>query len=125
MGSKTIFDSPDLLDESLVSLTAACKCFPVKCSRPAIERWIRKGSRGTVLETVLICGRRHTSKEAIHRFCRNQLQIEPERCTPKRSDMSRKDIETAARRFRLPVPQRTMRDFNNTNNNTKGEFNHD
>lgn len=115
MASRTILDSPDLLDESLVSLTAACKSFPVKCSRAAIERWARKGARGTVLETVLVCGRRYTSMEAIDRFVRNQLQIEPERVPPKRIGMSPKDIEAAARRFGLPAPQESSNVGINTN----------
>ena len=77
MASKVILDSPEILDESLVSLTEACHCFPVRCSRPAIERWIRHGSRGIVLESVLVCGKRYTSHEAIDRFIRCQLRIEP------------------------------------------------
>jgi hypothetical protein len=101
--SRMIFDTPSLLEETLVSLTEACKCFPVKCSRAALERWMRRVSRGAVLETVLICGKRYTSKEAIDRFVRSQLQTETERPAPTRS-MSKKDIESAARRFGLPEP---------------------
>ena len=99
-----IFDEPALLDESLVTLTEACKCFPVKCSRPALERWLRRGSRGTVLESVLVCGRRYTSREAIDRFVRGQLTVEAEKAVPKRTNMSKRDIEAASRRFGLPEP---------------------
>jgi len=116
MASRIILDSPGLLDETLVSLTEACRLFPVKCSRAAIERWARKGARGTVLETVLVCGRRYTSKEAIGRFVHNQLQVTPDRPAPKRGSMSKKDVEMAARRFGLPVPQ----EFN-VGTNTKRE----
>jgi hypothetical protein len=105
MPSKTIFDTPDLIDETLVSRTEACKEFPVTCSLSAIERWWRKGSRGVVLESVLICGKRYTSKEAIARFIRGQLQVEAERPAPTRGTMSKKDVEAAARRFGLPEPQ--------------------
>ena len=66
MASRVIFDTPELLDETLVSLTEACRCFPVKCSRAALERWMRRqGNRGIVLESILVCGKRYTSKEAI------------------------------------------------------------
>jgi hypothetical protein len=105
MSSKTIFDSPALLEESLVPLTEACGYFPVKCSRTSIERWARKGSRGATLETILLGGRRYTSREAIKRFVRSQLQPEAERPAPTRGTMSKKDVEVAARRFGLPEPQ--------------------
>lgn len=105
MASKQILDTPGLLEEELISLTAACKCFPVRCSRPAIERWVRKGSRGTTLETVLVCGRRYTSQEAIDRFVRNQLQIEPKRTEPKCGRKSKKEIADATKRFGLPEPE--------------------
>jgi hypothetical protein len=98
-----IFDTPALLDETLVLLTAASKCFPGNPSQSAVQRWMRRGSRGAVLETVFICGKRYTSKEAIARFLRGQLQIEAERPAPTRT-MSKKDIEAAARRFGLPEP---------------------
>jgi hypothetical protein len=66
MASKMIIDSLELLDEELLSLTAACKYFPGNRSRPALERYVRKEVRGgIVLETVLICGKRYTSREAI------------------------------------------------------------
>lgn len=105
MGSRVILDEPALLEESLVSLVEACKCFPVKCSRPAIERWLRRGSRGAILESILICGKRYTSQEAIDRFIRNQLQTEAVKPAPRRSNLSKKDVEKAARRFGLPEPQ--------------------
>ena len=109
MASKTIFDSPELLDETLVPLTAACKFFPVKCSRTSIERWARKGSRKVTLETVLLGGRRYTSREAIKRFVRSQLQTEAARPAPTR-EMSKKDITTRARRLGLPEPIETRRE---------------
>jgi len=107
MASKTIFDSPELLEESLLSLTAACKVFPVKCSRPALERWIRRGSRGVVLESILICGKRFTSREAVQRFIRQQLQVGAERPPPKTGSKSRKEIEAAAKKYGLPEPLET------------------
>jgi len=108
MASKIILDSERLLEETLISLTEACRCVPGGCSRPALERWIRKGSRGTVLESILVCGRRKTSKEAVDRFIRGQLQVAPERPAPKRGSMSKRELEEKARRFGLPEPQGTV-----------------
>lgn len=105
MPSKAILDSPKLLGEKLISLTEACHCFPVRCSRPAIERWVRRGSRGVVLESVLVCGRRMTSREAIDRFIRGQLQTEADRPAPKQGGMSRKELNAKARGYGLPEPQ--------------------
>ena len=105
MASKTIFDSEALLNETLVSLTEAPKHLPVQCSQATLQRYMRLGSRGTILESVLICGRRYTSKEAIARFVRAQLRVEAERPEPTRGTMSKKDVEAATRRFGLPEPQ--------------------
>lgn len=104
MASKIILDSPALLDESLVTLTEACRLFPVPCSRPAIERWIRRGSRGVVLESVCVCGRRFVSREGITRFILAQLQTEAGRPIPPRGGMSRTAIAEASRKFNLPEP---------------------
>jgi hypothetical protein len=117
MASKIIFDTPGLLDESLLSLAAACKEFPMKCSRSTLERWVRRGSRGTILETVLIGGKRYTSRESIDRFIHGQLQVEAEHSAPKRS-MSKREIATAARRFGLPEPQKC-----NVETNAEGKQN--
>lgn len=104
MGSKIILDSPALLDESLVTLTEACRLFPVPCSRPAIERWIRRGSQGVILESVLVCGRRMTSKAAIDRFVRAQLHVEAEHPTLPKGGMSKSAIAEASKKYRLPEP---------------------
>ncbi len=105
MGSKVIFDSPEILNETLVTLTEACRCFPVRCSRPALERWMRRGSRGVVLESALLCGKRYTSKEAIDRFVRNQLYVEAERVAPQKGSMSNREVQEKARYYGLPKPQ--------------------
>jgi len=108
MPSKVIFDSPELLDETLVPLTDACNFFPVPCTRPTLERWIRGGSRGIVLESVLLCGKRYVSKEGIDRFLRNQLHIAPDKSTTRRSGMSKKEIEAKAKKYGLPKPQKNQ-----------------
>jgi hypothetical protein len=105
MASKFILDTPVILEENMIPLMEACQHFPVLCSRAAIERWARQGSRGVVLETVLVCGRRYTSTEAIDRFVRNQLHVEQEKARANRGSKSKKDIAEAAKRFGLPEPE--------------------
>ena len=106
MASKTIIDTPELLNETLVTLRQACREFPIPISRPASERYVRHGSRGVILESILICGKRYTSREAIQRFIRNQLQVEP---PPARSEptktMPKKELAEKSRKFKLPEPQ--------------------
>ena len=103
--SRQIFDSEQVLGETVVSLAEACKCFPVKCSRSTLERFLRRGAKGVLLESVLIGGRRFTSKEAIDRFIRCQLHTEPDRPGPKFGAMSKREIAEASRKFGLPEPQ--------------------
>ena len=58
-----------ILEETLMSLPAACSAFPGrKVSLPTLHRWRLSGVRGICLETVLVGGRRMTSVEAIKRF---------------------------------------------------------
>lgn len=104
MGSKVIFDSAQILDENLVTLAEACRCLPVRCSRAAIERWVRQGSRGVVLESILLCGRRYTSREAIDRFIHGQLRVEADRPEPKKGNMSKKKLDSACQKYGLPLP---------------------
>jgi hypothetical protein len=63
--------TPSLIDETLIPIAEAGNQFPVPISRAKIERMIRKGARGIVLETILIGDRRFSSKEAIRRFLEN------------------------------------------------------
>ena len=107
MSSKMIFDCPEILGESLINLTEATKhLFPVKCSRATIERWVRRGSRGVRLETVLIANRRYTSKQALQRFLANQQYTEPEKAelASTQSNMPQKAINEALHRYNLSPP---------------------
>jgi len=55
--------------ETIVSLGEACRSFPPDgISDATMARWIQRGVRGVKLETLMIGGRRFTSKEAICRF---------------------------------------------------------
>ena len=108
MASKMIFDHVKLLEETpLWDLTEATNHLPIKCSRATIERWVRRGVRGVQLETVLIGNRRFTTEPALRRFLIGQQYTKPEQAKAdlKRGNLSKKEIETAARRFGLPEPQ--------------------
>jgi len=106
MTRRIIIDSPRLLEEAeaLISLTKACKAFPRQVSRATLERWLRQGVGGVLLESVRIGGQRFTSTEAIDRFVLNQLHVEHERPAPVRNVKSKKELAEAARRFNLPEP---------------------
>jgi hypothetical protein len=54
--------------ESLVSLTDAAKSLPNRPNLTTVWRWRNRGVRGIKLETILIGGRRMTSREALSRF---------------------------------------------------------
>ncbi|MEJ7590355.1 MAG: DUF1580 domain-containing protein [Planctomycetaceae bacterium] len=59
----------DFEAETIITLGEACRAFPPNgISDATMARWIQKGVKGVKLETLLIGGRRVTSKEAICRF---------------------------------------------------------
>ena len=105
MRSKMILDSERLLEEELISPTDACREFPGGRSRPALERYMRKGICGVILESVLVCGKRYTSREAVNRFIRNQLHTENERPPPRQGSIPPSELEKRSRRLRLPESQ--------------------
>ena len=60
--------SNDLMTEDLRTLIEATKSLPHAPHVSTIHRWRLRGIRGIRLETVLIGGRRFTSREALARF---------------------------------------------------------
>ena len=58
----------DLSQEHLVTLTEASRIIPGSPHFSTLWRWYQRGIRGTRLETVIVGGRRFTSREAIKRF---------------------------------------------------------
>ena len=55
--------------ETIITLGEACRAIPPKGISPAtMARWIQRGVRGAKLQTILIGGRRLTSREALARF---------------------------------------------------------
>jgi len=64
---RTIKEYVNLASEELIPLSKAGDYFPVKLSRPSVERLWRRGCRGVLLETIFICNRRYTSRQVIAR----------------------------------------------------------
>jgi hypothetical protein len=62
----TVADS--ILDEDLITLAEAARLLPRRPCRTSLWRWHKFGARGVRLETVLIGGIRHTSRQALTRF---------------------------------------------------------
>ena len=114
MASKQIFDHPELLSEDapLFDLTEATKRFPTKCCRSTIERFVRRGSRGVTLATVMVGGRRYTTENAIHAFLVGQQHTEPDHAQfeSKQGNLSKKKVEEASRKFGLPEPPKSGND---------------
>ncbi|HUE71265.1 MAG TPA: DUF1580 domain-containing protein [Pirellulaceae bacterium] len=54
--------------DSLLTLAEASKLFPHRPSRCTLWRWMNEGVRGVRLESVVVGGRRLTSKPAIADF---------------------------------------------------------
>ena len=59
---------PDLLQESLLSAVEASREFRSRPAATTVWRWMTRGARGVLLESVIEGGQRFTSREAIRRF---------------------------------------------------------
>ena len=61
--------SIDVSNESIITLGEACRVVPPHgVSTATMARWIQRGVGGVRLATIVIGGRRFTSREAIARF---------------------------------------------------------
>ena len=60
--------SIDIRNEELVAVSKAPALIPGRPGRATVWRWVLTGVRGQRLETLLVGGRRYTSREAIERF---------------------------------------------------------
>ena len=58
----------DIDTETLLTIKQARNEFPSRPSVPTLWRWMLKGIRGKVLESIRVGGRRFTSREACRRF---------------------------------------------------------
>ncbi len=87
----------DVDTEDMLTLGEACRAIPPKGISPAtMARWIQRGVRGSRLETVLIGGRRLTSRESLARFYAEQNRSETP--TPAISPSQRRTMAESANR---------------------------
>ena len=106
----SICESPALADETLIPLKDASPHFPVPVSRNWLEKAIRKGTRGVRLETLYLCNKRYTSKEAIRRFIERTQNPEPaqqnlnELVRPPRKKRTEAELRKELARFGIDYP---------------------
>ena len=60
--------SIDVFNEETLNLNKAAGLLPERPHASTLWRWYKRGLRGIKLETIVIGGVRHTSKEALQRF---------------------------------------------------------
>ncbi|NLX98218.1 MAG: DUF1580 domain-containing protein [Rhodopirellula sp.] len=85
---------PVHLGEQLLALGQAMHELPNRPSPSTAWRWYRKGIRGVRLETVVVGGRRYTSREALDRFLSavtSAADSEPIRRRERDADVGRSD----------------------------------
>lgn len=76
----------DVQTETILTAKQACAAFPKHVSLPTLWRWMLKGTRGVVLESIRIGGRRYTSAEACSRFIQASAEDTP---SPERKKQQR------------------------------------
>ena len=93
----------ELVRETLVSISEATHRFPVKTSRPSVERYIRRGVRGVRLKTCYFGGRRWTSIEEIERFlAATQCTGDETHAVPTIPPMSNCDLVALRKKYNTP-----------------------
>jgi hypothetical protein len=92
----------DLSQEHLLSLKQAPKELPEHPHVSTLWRWSQRGVRGHRLETVVVGGRRFTSREAIRRFI--------EQTTNATIPASAAVSTTKERRAAIELAERELRD---------------
>ena len=60
--------SIDIHSDSLLTISQAAKSLPTRPNVSTVWRWIQRGVRGVKLDSVVVGGRRLTSKEALQSF---------------------------------------------------------
>ena len=90
--------SIDIRNEELVAIAKAPAFIPGRPGRATVWRWVLTGVRGRKLETILVGGRRFTSREAIERFIENGTTASAGEPTHTRTNRQReRAIEQAER----------------------------
>jgi hypothetical protein len=85
-----------MLNEQLLSLSEAARSQPVRRNVSTLWRWVQRGVRGVRLQTILVGGRRYTSREALERFSMEVTAAADGKSPPARTPRQRqRDIEKA------------------------------
>lgn len=85
---------PDVLEETVITLDEVRNHLPRGgISRSGVERWIRKGTRGAILESACIGNRRYTSVEAVQRFLERSNRPKAEEGKPAFPRRTRAELE--------------------------------
>ncbi|MHB9081060.1 MAG: DUF1580 domain-containing protein [Pirellulaceae bacterium] len=88
----------DAFHDTLLSITQTAHQAPGRPHISTVWRWINRGVRGVKLETVMIGGRRFTSREALDRFYAATTAATSGESIPVRTNRQRtRDIEQARR----------------------------
>lgn len=87
-----------MLKEHLLSITVAAREVPGRPHVSTIWRWVNRGVRGVKLETIMVGGRRFTSREALERFNQRITAVTAGEPLPVRTTRQRaRDIDQARR----------------------------
>lgn len=88
----------DLSTETIFPVSEAPKHIPGRPSKASCWRWVLQGVGGIKLESILIGGKRHTSFEAVQRFCDRRTAAADGGTSPARTPRQReRAIEQAER----------------------------
>ena len=91
--------NPDVLAESVIPLNDVVKYLPFRTSISTVQRWIRRGASGAVLETARMGSRRFTSKEAVQRFLVAQNEPTKPQAAPPKSSLSKREIDAKTKKY--------------------------
>lgn len=104
MASRTIKNHVHIFDETVIHISKVNSVLPMPVKPEVLQRWMRRGINGAVLETALVGKMRVTSKEAVQRFL---AAINGEQ-GPARQPVAKHspDIKAKKNRYQLPEPGR-------------------
>ena len=89
----------DVFTETVFPLKDGPKQIPSRPHLATVIRWWQRGCRGVHLETVLIGGARHTSREAVQRFVDATTAAADGKPPADPSPQSRKRVEQAEKQL--------------------------
>jgi len=90
--------SIDIHSDSLLTISQAAKSLPMRPNVSTVWRWIQRGVRGVTLDSVVVGGRRYTSKEALQSFVERSTAAADGKAMPVRTSRQREREITAAER---------------------------